>query len=263
MTEEQIHEVCACGNLPDYSAQIAAQKATAAINEANQKLAKIPEDVMKNLQEAIAKLLKLVNGWENTSELSFDPDKVIADIQKLLDPVVNTLLGIINSVGLPSIPGLDKIAELLTALSSMKPMPKPEGYEGPWPKPGNLPDFPPELMQLLADLLSAIQSLCMTLPMVCVNILFNTVDLILKTGIPVVGMNFYDIITAVPFVREIPALVSLAPKITDMIANVPGKIGIAVQGKVKQQLKAMSDLQIPDPPKDIEVQPPTPCSSHG
>ena len=99
--------------------------------------------------------------------------------------------------------------------------------------------------------------------MVCVNILFNTVDLILKTGIPVVGMNFYDIITAVPFVREIPALVSLAPKITDMIANVPGKIGIAVQGKVKQQLKAMSDLQIPDPPKDIEVQPPTPCSSHG
>ena len=32
---EQDQKICACGKLPDYSAQIEAQKATAAINEAN------------------------------------------------------------------------------------------------------------------------------------------------------------------------------------------------------------------------------------
>lgn len=260
---EQAQKICTCGKLPDYSAQIEAQKAIAAINEANQKLAKIPEDVIKNLQDSIAKLLSIINGWEDTSAPDFDPDKIISQIEALLNPVVDTLVGIIGSVGLPSIPGLDKIAELLTALSAMKPMPKPEGYEGPWPKPGKLPDFPPELMQLLTDLLAAIQSLCMTLPMVCINILFNAVDLILSTGIPVVGLNFYTIIGMVPFIKEIPQLVSLAPKITDMITNVPGKIGTAVQGKVKQQLKAIADLQVPDPPKDIEVLTPPACPVHG
>lgn len=263
MTEEQIPKVCTCGKLPDYNPQIEAQQAIAKMNEANQKLAKLPEEVIKNLQEAIAKLLSIINGWEDTSSPSFDPNAVIAAIEALLNPVVDTLVGIINSVGLPSIPGLDKIAELLAALSSMNPMPKPEGYEGPWPKPGKMPDFPPELMQLLTDLLAAIQSLCMTLPMVCVNILFNTVDLILSTGIPVVGLNFYTIIGMVPFVKEIPSLVKLAPKMTEMISNVPGKIGTAVQGKIKQQLKAITDLQIPDPPKDVKILVPEKCHEHG
>ena len=76
----------------------------------------------------------------------------------------------------------------------------------------------------------------MTLPMVCINILFNTVDLILSTGIPVVGLNFYTIIGMVPFVKQIPDLVALAPKIVDLVTNMAGKLGGAVEGKLKQMV---------------------------
>lgn len=99
--------------------------------------------------------------------------------------------------------------------------------------------------------------------MVCINILFNTVDLILSTGIPVVGLNFYKIIGMVPFVKEIPSLVQLAPKISDMVINVPGKLSTAVIGKLKQQLKLITDLAIPDAPDNIETPKSLPtCPNH-
>ena len=229
----------------DYSKQIDAQKTLAEINKAKQKLAKIPEQTIANIQKAIQKLTTAINGWEDTSSPSVDPDAIIDSVTALLDPVVQTLTSIISSIGLPSIPGLTEISELLSSLSSMKPSEHQEA--------GKLPELPQDLLQTLTDLLAALQSLCATLPMVCVNILFNTVDLILSTGIPVVGMNFYDIIGMVPYVQEIPELVSVAPKIVDVVSNVPGKIGTAVTAKLKQQLKAINDLQVPKPPANIDV----------
>lgn len=55
----------------------------------------------------------------------------------------------------------------------------------------------------------------------------------------------------------------LAPRISDMVINVPGKINTAVIGKLKQQLKLITDLSIPDAPDNIETpeQLPT-CPNH-
>lgn len=223
----------------------AAKKIKEAEDKVTQKLAAIPENTIDNLNKAMQKLMKIINGWEDTSDPDFDPDKVIGDIEKLLNPVVNPLSGVVTSCGLPKIPGLSDITTLLTKLSSMK-------SSGP-KKPGKNPEIPPQLLQTLQDLLAAITSLCTTLPMVCVNILFNTVDLILSTGIPVVGLNFYSIIGMVPFVKEIPQLVKLAPKISELVTNVPGKLNTAVIGKLKQQLKMITDLAIPDAPDDVSV----------
>lgn len=251
---KKLSSECICDKLPEYQVQIAKQKANAAINEARQKLAKIPEDVINNLQKTIQKLTKIINGNEDTSSESFDSDKVISEIHALLDPVVESLTEIIDSVGLPSIPGLSEISDLLNALSQMKPSEHQQ--------PGKLPDLPADLMQTLSDLLAAVQSLCTTLPMTCVNILFNAVDLILGAQIPVVDLSLYDIIGMVPYIKEIRQLVELAPKITEVVTNVPGKISTAVQGKLKQQLKAINDLQIPSIPESIDVQIPTTCQKH-
>ena len=55
----------------------------------------------------------------------------------------------------------------------------------------------------------------------------------------------------------------LAPKISDMVINVPGKINTAVIGKLKQQLKLITDLSIPDAPDSIETPEPLPtCPNH-
>ena len=116
----------------------AAKKAKEEVDKATQKLAAIPEDAIEDLSKAMQKLMKIINGWEDTSAPEFDPDKIIADIQKLLDPVVNKLCSIIDSVGLPNIPGLTDIAELLAKLSSMK-------STGP-KKPGKNPEIPPQLL---------------------------------------------------------------------------------------------------------------------
>lgn len=195
--------------------------------------------------------MKVINGWEDPSAPEFDPNKLVSKLEKLLDPVVNKLLGIIDSIGLPKIPGLAEISDLLAALKAAKPMQKPEGWKGEWPKPGKKPEIPQEFKRLLEELLAAIQALMITLPMVCVNILFNTVDLILGTQIPVVGLSFYSIIGMVPYIREIPQLVQLAPKIVELVTNAGGTIKGAVEGKIKQMVKQAQDLSIPEPPENV------------
>ena len=235
----------------EQAAADAARKAADSINKLNQKLAKLPEDIIEKLQEAIKTLMKVINGWEDPSAPEFDPNKLIDKLQALLDPVVNTLLGIIDSIGLPKIPGLAEISDLLAALKAMKPMEKPEGWEGPWPKPGKKPEIPQELKRVLEELLIALQSLAITLPMVGVNILFNSVDLILGAEIPVVGMSLYTIIGMVPYIREIPQLVSLAPKIVELVTNMGGLVKGAAEGKIKQMIKQAQDMSIPEPPEDV------------
>lgn len=220
----------------EQAAADAEKKAADAVNQANQKLARLPEEVIDSLSEAIGTLMKIINGWEDPSSSSTDPDSIISKLEALLDPVVGTLSGIISDIGLPEIPGLKQIGDLLAALKSTKPMDKPDGWTGPWPKDEKRPEIPQEMKRILQELLVAVQSLAITLPMVCINILFNTVDLILKTGIPVVGLNFYTIIGMVPYIKQIPDLVGLAPKIVDLVTNMSGKLGGAVEGKLKQMV---------------------------
>lgn len=237
----------------EQAAADAARKAADAVRQAGQALAKIPDEITDAMQEAIKTLLKVINGWEDPSAPEFDPDAVIKKLEALLSPVVNSLCAIVDSVGLPEIPGLKQISDLLAALLRMRPPERPEGWQGEWPRPGKRPEIPQEMKRLLQELYAAVLSLSVTLPMVCVNILFNTVDLILKTSIPVVGLSFYSIIGMVPFVREIPQLVALAPKITKLVTNLPGELGNIAEGKIKQMVKAAQDLSVPEAPEEVPV----------
>lgn len=221
----------------------AVKKAKEQVDIAQQQLARMPEEIISGLQDAIAELLKIINGWENPSEPEFDADAIIGQIQALLDPVVNTLLGLLKTVGIPSIQGLDKIVDLLAALGKMKPSENP--------KPGKIPDIPPDLMSTLTDLLAAIQSLCMTLPAVLVNVIFKMIDKIVNVKIPVANVTLLGL--AGSPVSLIGDFVGLAPKITDLVINMPGKIKIATERKIRDQIKAIQDLSIPDAPDDIQT----------
>lgn len=67
---------------------------------------------------------------------------------------------------MPEVPGLAEIGKLLSALSASKSSSSEGGIKMPNIEPS------PALMKTLKDLLAAVQQMCMTLPMVLINLLF-------------------------------------------------------------------------------------------
>lgn len=107
-------------------------------------------------------LTKTISGVDDASAPDFDADAVIAELQALLNPVVS----FITSLPVPPVPGLGDIGKLLSTLSSAKG----EAGEGGIKMPNIEPS--PALIKTLKDLLAALQSLCVALPMVLINLLF-------------------------------------------------------------------------------------------
>lgn len=107
-------------------------------------------------------LTKTISGMDDASAPDFDADKVIAELQTLLNPVVS----FITSLPVPPVPGLGDIGKLLSTLSSVNG----EAGEGGIKMPNIEPS--PTLIKTLKDLLAALQSLCVALPMVLINLLF-------------------------------------------------------------------------------------------
>ena len=65
----------------------------------------MPEQAIGQLNEAIALLLSIINGYKNTNLPEFDPNAVIAKLQALINPVISALA----SLPIPEIPGLSTI----------------------------------------------------------------------------------------------------------------------------------------------------------
>lgn len=106
--------------------------------------------------------MKIINNYENPNSKKFNSKSVIAELEAMLKPVLKAL----TSLPVPSIPGLAQIADLLASLKSFVSSDDSGGEEAPQA------EIPPELTAKLKDLLAAIQSLCTTLPLVLVNLIF-------------------------------------------------------------------------------------------
>lgn len=241
-------EICKEGlaQQAEQAAEDAGKKATNAINKANQQLAKVPEELIESLQEIIKKLMNVICSWESPADPNFDPDKVIADLKKMLDPAVEMVVKLVSDVGMPEIPGLKDISELLAKLSSMKkPNPPTESMKLKLKKP----DIPSEWKQTLLDLRAAVTALAITLPLIFINFLVNAVNEILGVKIPVVGLSLWSLLSAVPYVKQIPDLITLVPKTIELIPNFPTKIKSATEGKIREQVQAIQDLSIPPKPE--------------
>lgn len=222
------------------------------LKNAQQKLAKLPEDLIEQLSTTIEKLMNIINGYERPGSETLNVDVIIKEIEKLLNPVISAL----NSLPVPSIPGLDHITDLLAKLPSLLNSNSSGKTEADLKKlVPKKPAIPNELMAFLYDLLAAITSLCATLPMVLINLIFKMLDTI-------IGMfkQIADIIgvPGIPYpLSLVPQCIESVPKITDCVLNLPVKLNVAVQGTIRKKLREIAAMKFPDAPEALkEVEPP-------
>lgn len=236
-----------------------AKKAKEELDKLSQSLAKIPEKAIKSLNDAIQQLMKIINGYESPNDPEFDPAKILASIESLLNPVISSL----SSLPVPSIPGLSQISGLLAALKSMLSTLSSDSGSGDgssMKKPKA--EFPPELKATILDLLSAIQSLCTTLPLVLINVIFQMLNIIIKLFSDIAGVIG---VPSIPFpLSLVPNCISMMPDIMSFALQVPGQLMNVTSGILKQAYGKISSMQFPKPPDDIakpdELRP-CPCRS--
>lgn len=230
------------------------KKAKEELDKLSQSLAKIPEKAIKNLNEAIYKLMKIINGYEQPDDPEFDPAKIIAKIKSLLKPVVSAL----SSLPVPKIPGLSNISKLLDALTYMISSTSDNDTKSSIKKPKA--EYPPNLKATLLDLLSAIQSLCTTLPLVLINLIFQMLDVIVGLFNDIAGVIG---VPSIPYpLNLIPNCISMMPDIMNFALQVPGKLMNTIDGTLKQAYGKITSMQFPETPDDVqkpELLSPCPC----
>lgn len=235
-------------SLAQQANQLAAEqmvKAKEAIDKATQALAQLPEKAIGSLNEAITMLLNIVNGHVNTTSSKFNAETIIAQLEALLNPVIKAL----SSLPIPAIPGLTLIKQILKALKALIASLSSSGTEQ------NLymstAEIPPELMDLLRDLLSAIQSLCTTLPLVLINLVFQMLNCIISLFKQIAGILG---VPSIPYpLNLVPKCIEMMPDIMAFILQVPGKLFDAMYGTLKRAFGSITDLNFPEMPDKIEL----------
>lgn len=242
--------------LVDDAAKLADQtmkEATQQLNDANRKLAQIPEDAMLKLKEVEAKLWQVIAGLQSPSDPNWDGKAIVAQIEALLNPIISGL----SSLPVPSIPGLSDIKELLAKLSELLAM-TPESCGISKTELAALvpqkPELPTYLLDTLKSLVEAIQTLCMTLPIVMVNLAFDMLGAIYDMFDQIVGViGVPPPIYPFSLVKQVP---KVGKDIKDFIVNAPGKVNNVVKGVIQEKLQLISALkhpQLPVDPPDMTV----------
>lgn len=236
--------------LVDDSAKIADQtmkEATYQLNDANRKLAQIPEDAMMKLKEVEAKLWQVIAGLQSPSDPNWNGKAIVAQIEALLNPIISGL----SSLPVPSIPGLSDIKQLLAKLSELLAM-TPESCGISKAELAALvpqkPELPTHLLDTLKSLVEAIQTLCMTLPIVMVNLAFDMLGAIYDMFDQIVGViGVPPPIYPFSLVKQVP---KVGKDIKDFIVNAPGKVNNVVKGVIQEKLQLISALKHPHLPAD-------------
>lgn len=101
----------------------------------------------------------------------FDPDKILKDITKLVDPVIGALSPVESVVG--KIPVIGDIIALLTKLATQEsPGESSISMKDIRELVPNPPDFPPSIMQKAKRLLMLVQQFLMMLPIILIDVIF-------------------------------------------------------------------------------------------
>lgn len=227
-----------------------AKKAKEELDKAMQKIAELPYDMIGQLYDVIEKLMKILNGYENPSNPEFNASKIIAKLESMLNPVISAL----QKLPVPSIPGLSDIVKLLAKLSALAS--SNDDSSPPDPKK-LLPQIPPEVINILEDLLLSIQSLCATLPLVLINVIFQMLNVIIGMFTDIAGIIG---VPSIPYpLSLVPDCISMVPDILDFMMNAPIKISLTTRNIIRKKIKQMMDMQIPKFPDNVEIPESLPC----
>lgn len=102
----------------------------------------------------------------------FDPDKILKDIEKIIDPVMNMMSPVESVVG--KIPVIGDIVPVLTKFGTQEfPGENEISMKDVRALVPNPPDFPPSLMQKAKRLLQLVQQFLMMLPIILIDVIFK------------------------------------------------------------------------------------------
>lgn len=211
-------------------------------------LGEIPVDLINSIYEVFTKLMKVVSGYTDPTKYDFDSTEVIDSIISALEPIIAGL----TALPVPSVPGLPELPELLNKLkqaAANQDFPKKPDVDG------KLPEIPQEIIEIIKDILTVIQSICTTLPMVMINVIFQMLNAIIGMFGQIAGVIG---VPGIPFpLSLVPQCIELAPKIADLIINLPIRISQVIKNIIEKKIDIVK-LSIPDKPENIMIPKPLP-----
>ena len=263
-------------------AQEQLQKAKEQLDKQSQMLAQLPEQAVIKLDKAEKQLMSIIDGYVDIDSPEFNLDKIIKQIEQMIKPLINML----GSIPVPSIPGIQQISDLLTALKTLikitddkKAKKDKENVEGGENKEDdqneNLEDqleqgledgmdkiseievkvppaeIPPKLIETAKRLIISIISLCVMLPLVLINLIFQMIAAIIKMFKKIAEKLGYP---EIPYPLNLVAnCLEMMPEIIKFVKNAPTKLYDTVCGSLKKAYGKITSLQVPSIPDDVNI----------
>ena len=254
-------------------AQESLQKAKEQLDKQSQMLAQLPEQAVIKLDKAEKQLMSIIDGYVDIDSPEFNIDKIIKQIEQMIKPLINML----GSIPVPSIPGIQQISDLLTALKTLIKITDDkkdkenkeddqnenledqlkQGLEDGMDKISEIEvkvppvEIPPKLIETAKRLIISIISLCVMLPLVLINLIFQMIAAIIKMFKKISEKLGYP---EIPYPLNLVAnCLEMMPEIIKFVKNAPTKLYDTVCGSLKKAYGKITSLQVPSIPDDVNV----------
>ena len=249
------------------------QKAKEQLDKQSQMLAQLPEQAVIKLDKAEKQLMSIIDGYVDIDSPEFNIDKIIKQIEQMIKPLINML----GSIPVPSIPGIQQISDLLTALKTLIKITDDkkdkenkeddqnenledqlkQGLEDGMDKISEIEvkvppvEIPPKLIETAKRLIISIISLCVMLPLVLINLIFQMIAAIIKMFKKISEKLGYP---EIPYPLNLVAnCLEMMPEIIKFVKNAPTKLYDTVCGSLKKAYGKITSLQVPSIPDDVNV----------
>ena len=254
-------------------AQESLQKAKEQLDKQSQMLAQLPEQAVIKLDKAEKQLMSIIDGYVDIDSPEFNIDKIIKQIEQMIKPLINML----GSIPVPSIPGIQQISDLLTALKTLIKITDDkkdkenkeddqnenledqlkQGLEDGMDKISEIEvkvppvEIPPKLIETAKRLIISIISLCVMLPLALINLIFQMIAAIIKMFKKISEKLGYP---EIPYPLNLVAnCLEMMPEIIKFVKNAPTKLYDTVCGSLKKAYGKITSLQVPSIPDDVNV----------
>lgn len=254
-------------------AQESLQKAKEQLDKQSQMLAQLPEQAVIKVDQAEKQLMSIIDGYVDSDSPEFNLDKIINQIEQMIKPLINML----GSIPVPSIPGISQISDLLTALKTLIKITDDkkdkeneeddqnenlkdqleQGLEDGMDKISKIEvkvppaEIPPKLTETAKRFIISIISLCVMLPLVLINLIFQMIAAIIKMFKKIAEKLGYP---EIPYpLNLVTNCLEMMPEVIKFVKNAPTKLYDTVCGSLKQAYGKITSLQVPSIPDDVNV----------
>lgn len=223
-----------------FEADDIARKNLAVANVAKQATTVVPDQIVASLQLAIEMMLKTIYGYQNPKNDTFNPGPMIDTMIVSLNSVVLQL----QVIGTQPIPGIAQINTLLVALKAAAKANENITI------PGNNPEVSNEIMNIIQDLLATTLSMCITIPLLTLKVVFDMFTDVIACFTQIMPYN-----NRLPIIPQrlagAPMYSAVMPNIVDFVTKINGQMSDVAYGVIRKTTKAVQFAQIPIQPTDI------------